>query len=333
MSPVCKILYLIVFAVMFASFRFSASLLLGALLAGGCLPGWQTRAAAQGEAQKLRLHWEPGMLYTQETVTETTTGVTALGMKEDQKMKVSQTTQLEVKETPEKNREVRVTFTSLVGSMRHNGEDFTFDSKDMAKAHPLLKQTLGGSIGKSFVLVYDQEDQFVEARDTGAMADASSGQPALEDLAEAGEVAQLYRRSLEMGLPKASVRPGDQWTSHETVTFPKAGVMNIELRAKFETVTDYGGRPHAKIVFEGEMKRPETEGNGTEKGKTEPAVSSRRVTIGDGSKTYGQILFDLERQTVSASAFRADISLDLGGKKIPVKQLVTTQLISMEKKS
>jgi hypothetical protein len=50
------------------------------------------------------------------------------------------------------------------------------------------------------------------------------------------------------------------------------------------------------------------------------------VTIGDGSKVFGQVLFDLERGTVSFAAFRADIQLEVDGKSFPVRQQVTTKL-------
>jgi hypothetical protein len=85
-------------------------------------------------------------------------------------------------------------------------------------------------------------------------------------------------------------------------------------------VVDYEGRRHAKITFEGEMKR------------ADDSVGTRTVTLGNGSKTFGQVLFDLERGTVSFGAFRADIKLEIGGKVVPVRQQVTTRLSSLVKK-
>ncbi len=60
--------------------------------------------------------------------------------------------------------------------------------------------------------------------------------------------------------------------------------------------------------------------------RADDSVGSRKVTIGDGSKVFGQVLFDLERGTVSIAAFRADIQLEVDGKSFPVRQQVTTKL-------
>jgi hypothetical protein len=63
----------------------------------------------------------------------------------------------------------------------------------------------------------------------------------------------------------------------------------------------------------------------------EESVGTRNVTLGAGSKTFGQVLFDLERGTVSFGAFRADIKLQINGKTVPVRQQVTTRLTSLVK--
>lgn len=273
---------------------------------------------AQESPVSLRLHWLSGKTYTQETITETTAGLTAIGKPEDQKMKVKQTTRIEVKESSAGQKEARVTFEALSGEVMMQGKKQTFDSQNLAEAHPMIRASVGQSVGKSFILVYDAEDQFLKVADTGAMSPDPLGTPSLEGIAEAKQIAELYRRSLEMGLPKMQVKPGDRWTSQETVQFPSAGTVNVELRVKFDSLVNYEGRSHAKISFEGDMKRADED------------AGSRSVTLGKGSKTFGQILFDLDRGTVSFGAFRADIQLETLGKTIPVRQQVTTKLVKME---
>ena len=54
------------------------------------------------------------------------------------------------------------------------------------------------------------------------------------------------------------------------------------------------------------------------------------VMIGAGSKTFGQVLFDLDRGTVSLGAFQASIRLEIDGRSIPVRQQVTTRLVKFE---
>lgn len=234
-------------------------------------------------------------------------------------MKIKQITQIRVTGAEGGEKLARVTFQSLSGEVTIKGQKQIFDSADLSMASPMIKASVGQSVGKSFVLVYGPEDQFVEVRDSGAMSPVDQGSPSLVGIAEAKDVADLYRRSLEMGLPKMPVKTGDRWTSQETVKFPSAGTVNVELRAKLEAIVDYASRRHAKISFEGEMKR------------ADESVGTRKVTLGAGSKTFGQVLFDLERGTVSFGAFRADIKLEIGGKIVPVRQQVTTRLASLVK--
>lgn len=267
----------------------------------------------------LKLRWLPGHVYTQETLTETATGLTAIGKPEDQKMKVKQTTVIRVTADEGGKKLARVTFQALTGEVMLQGEKQTFDSANLTMASPMIRASVGQSVGKSFILVYSPEDRFVEVRDSGAMASSADGIPALDGIAEAKEVAELYRRSLEMGLPKMTVKLGDRWTSQETVKFPSAGTVTVELRAKLDTILEYEGRSHAKVSFEGEMK------------SADESVGTRNVTLGAGSKTFGQVLFDLERGTVSFGAFRADIKLQINGKIVPVRQQVTTRLTSLVK--
>ncbi|HYF37868.1 MAG TPA: hypothetical protein VD994_21375 [Prosthecobacter sp.] len=287
---------------------------LGATLMAGLLPAG---LFAQTEAVAMRLRWQPGHAYTQETMTETTTVLTAIGQPTDQKLKVNQTTRIDVATTEKGGKEARVTFTALTGEMLMQGKTYTFDSANMAVAHPLIRESLGQSLGTSFVLMYGPDDEFAGVRDTGSMVKAADGNPSLTGIAEAKDVAELYRRSLEMGLPKMKVKAGDRWTSEETVKFPSAGLVSSELRARFDAVVDYRGRRHAKISFEGDLK-----GTG--------GVSPAGVALGTGSKTFGQVLFDLEGATVSFAAFRAEIFLEVSGKRIPVRQQVTTRLVSVE---
>jgi len=274
---------------------------------------------AQDTPVSLQLRWLPGKTYTQETTTETTTALTAIGQAEDVKIKVKQTTSIVVTGDEKGNKEARVTFEALAGDVLLQGKMHAFDSTNLKEAHPMIKASVGQSLGKSFILVYDKDDEFISVKDTGTMAPSTLGNPSLEGIAEAKEVAELYRRSLEMGLPQVKVKPGDRWTTQQTVKFPSAGTVNVELRVKFDALVDYDGHPHAKISFEGDLKNDEN------------AVEARRVSIGSGSKTYGQILFDLDRGTVSFGAFRADMSLDIvGGKKLPIRQQVSTKLVKLE---
>lgn len=275
---------------------------------------------AEEEAQSLRLRWLPGYIYTQETLTETTTSLTAIGKPEDQKMKILQTTLIDVVGQESGEKRAKVTFKSLTGEVSLQGKKHAFDSADLSQADPMIKASVGQSVGKTFVLAYGPDDQFIEVRDASSLSSSPDGIVALDQIAEAKQVADLYRRSLEMGLPKMAVKTGDRWTALESVDFPSAGMVDVEVHAKMDAVVDYEGRRHAKITFEGDMRRADN------------SVGTRMVTLGNGSKTFGQVLFDLQRGTVSYGALRANIQLEIGGKVIPVSQQVTTRLASLIKK-
>ena len=279
---------------------------------------------AQDAPVELKLHWEPGMTYLQESDTEITNFLTALGKTTDQHLRLHQTTSITVTQTPDDRTEARVLIASLLGNMTFEGKTYSFDSRNPGSSSPQLQQTLGGGAGKSFTLVYDAKGDFLDAKDTGSMVTGGI-EPDLTSIATARQLATLYRRSLEMGLPKIPVLPGDKWISDELVPFPQTGTVQVKLNAKFDGIVDREGRRQAQISFEGIMKsKPDKDSTGRE------LTTERPVTFGDNSKVNGHVFFDLERQTISLAVFAAAIQLKVEGKPMPMHQQVTTRLVSMK---
>ena len=67
-----------------------------------------------------------------------------------------------------------------------------------------------------------------------------------------------------------------------------------------------------------------------DKDSTGRAVGAERpVTMADNSKVNGHVFFDLERRTISLAVFSATLQLKIEGKPMPVRQQVTTRLVSM----
>jgi hypothetical protein len=261
----------------------------------------------------LRPRWEPGAAYVLETLTETVTDLSALGRKPEQGMKIKQTTRLGVGRLHDGRKEVSVIFSALSGEAILDGKRQTFDSERLDEATPEFRASLGRSLGQQFVLVYDADDRFLEARDTSDMVAARPDrQPSLQGVAEAGQIAELFQRSLVMGLPEQAVRAGDTWTTRESLKFPSAGEVAVELQASYEATVDYQGTPHAKVRFSGDLLTRDS--------------SERALSLGAGSKVFGQVLFDLGRGQVAFGAFRADLKLEIQGKVVPVRQQVTTRL-------
>lgn len=280
--------------------------------------------AEEEPAVALKLHWEPGHTYVQESDTETTNFLTALGKTGDQSLRLHQTTRIVAQKNAQGLTEARVLIEHLFGEMTYEGAKHVFDSQHPGSSHPLLLRTLGGSAGRGFTMVYDAHDKFVEAKDLGSMV-TGGPTPDLASIANADQLATLYRRSLEMGLPQIPVRPGDKWISDEVVPFPQAGTVQVKLNAKFDSVVVEDGRRQARIAFEGVMKsRKDKDSTGRE------LTTDRPVTLGDDSKVSGHVLFDLERRTIAMAVFSATIKLKVEGKTLPVKQQVTTKLTSME---
>ncbi len=279
---------------------------------------------AQDAPVELKLHWEPGQTYMQESDTDTTNFLTALGKTSDQKLRLHQTTRIAVQKNAQNQTEAQVLVESLLGEMTFEGKSHAFDSKNPGAAHPALQQTLGGAAGRGFTLVYDAEGRYLDAKDTASMV-TGGVTPDLTSIADARQLATLFRRSLEMGLPKIPVRPGDKWISDEIVPFPQTGTVQVKLNAKFDGVVDREGRQQAQIAFEGVMKsQRDKDSSGRE------LSTQRPVTLGDDSKVNGHIFFDLERKTISLAVFSATIQLKVEGKNMPIRQQVTTRLVSMK---
>ncbi len=275
---------------------------------------------AQDVALEIKLHWEPGQFYLQESDTDTTTFLTALGQKHDQKLRLRQTTSIRVTQAADQSREARVSIDSLKGELLQDGLLNPFDSAKMEDALPILRKTVGNTAGKSFTLTYDAQDNYQDVRDIAPLVSGGST-PDLNSIADAKQLATLFRRSLEMGLPKIPVRPGDKWISEESVSFSEVGTVQVKLRAKFDGFVDREGRKQAQIAFEGTLE--------TQK----DSDTKRSVTMDKDSKITGQVFFDVERRTVSLSVLMAMINMNVEGKKLPVRQQVTTRLVAMKRAS
>lgn len=274
---------------------------------------------AQEPPQELKLHWEPGQFYLQESDTDTTTFLTALGQKHDQTLRMRQTTSIRVTQGSDLSRGVQVRIDSIKGELLQDGLLNPFDSEKMEEALPMLQKSIGNAAGKTFTMVYDAQDQFQNVRDISSLIKPGGEEPDLNAIADAKQTAMLYRRSLEMGLPKIPVRPGDKWISDETIQFAEAGTVQVKLNAKFDGVVDREGRPQAQIAFEGTLE--------TQK----DTDTKRSITLGTGSKITGQVFFDLERRTISLSELLSVLNLEVEGKKLPVRQKVTTRLVAMKR--
>lgn len=271
---------------------------------------------AQSGALSLRPHWEPGTLYRQETTTETTTPGTEAGAP-PQTLNVVQTTLMQVaKETPNDQRQVGVTFASVRGEVRAETRTMTYDSTSPEAQNPALRQAFGQAVGKKFTLVYDEKDRFVTAKDMMSLSSAPGAMTSISAVGDANQVALLFRKSLEMGLPSLPVSVGDTWTMDETMPFPRAGEVRVLIHGKFAAVENFEGRPHARVVFEGKF--------GNTAARPDKPVVLTEIT--NDSTIAGVIFFDLEHRVVSQTQYTTKIKLQSPGVVVPFVQQVTSKI-------
>ena len=271
------------------------------------------------DPQMLRIHWEPTKTYTLETLTETSfqkPGATA----PPQIMNVTQTTTLAVRKDPAStDRLVRATFTAVKGDIGAGKDTMKFDSAKPGESNPKLGQAIGRAVGKTFVLVYDEQDRYREARDLGSMASSPGSVTGLSALADSRDVVNLFRKSLEIGLPPLAVNVGDTWTADEMMTFPQAGDTHVEMNGKFEGIEERDGRRQAKISFEGKLSSVMR--------KDKPVAN---IEIAPGSTMSGVIFFDLTRRLTSLSSYNNHLKMIVSGQEVPFEQRITSKVISVE---
>lgn len=261
----------------------------------------------------LRPHWEPGKLYKQENVTEMNMVMPGLGAAGEQKTNISQSLTVGVtKEPGSDNKAAEVKFAAIKGSMSMLGQVMTYDSTDPAKSQPFLQQAFGAMVGKSFTIVYDKEDNFVAVRGIENLAPTPLGKTQAMD---GKQMAEMFRKSMDMGLPKTPVAVGDTWEFEEKMDLPPIGKLVIKAKGKFDSLNTAKGAREAKLVFQGEFT---TEGD------------SPIVKIGKGSVFDGHVIFDVDRKVVTSNLTNTSLKLNVGGKEAPMTQKVTTTLAGVE---
>lgn len=276
---------------------------------------------AQEAKTLLRTDWQPGKTFRLETSTDTSTRTP--GTNSEQTMRTVQITDMQVRADPTSgHRLVKSTFAGIKGELGANGKTLTYDSSKPAETDELLQQMFGRALGRSFVLVYDDKNRFSDVRGLGDLAGQAGAVTSLSAIADSRDVANLFRKSLEMGLPPVPVGPGDTWSTDESITFPQAGEVAVQMNGKLEAIVDREGRPHAKIVFEGKF------------GNSQPTIDRPipLVEIASGSSISGILFFDLERKIVSFGAYTSTIRLQTPEMIVPFTQKVTTKMTVVDGK-
>ncbi len=274
---------------------------------------------AAGAGRELRWRWQAGKTYRFQTETETILSLPGGQHNAEQVLQVIQNTELQVKPGRDEGRkDLVVRFVTLRARLSAQGKTFLYDSEDPSDSDPALRSLLADSSGREFTLVYTAEDEFIETGKVDQPATRPDQEPSLLAVADMRQVAELYRRSLEMALPRTAVVPGDKWISSEKVIFPQAGEMEVRMNCHYQEKLDRAGAPHAKVVFQGKLSH--------DAALAADPVPVKAVTLAGGSSLAGQIFFDLERDAISLSMFLGSLVIVHEGKNLPVRHSVTTRL-------
>lgn len=261
----------------------------------------------------IRQHWEPGKLYKQETVTDMSMTMPGLGAAGEQKTYIAQ--QLTVGVTSQagtSNKTAEVKFAGIKANMNMLGQTMTYDSADPSKSQPFLQQSFGAMVGKSFTIVYDKDNHFVSVSGLDSLAATPLGKTQAMD---GNQLAEMFRKSSELGLPKTPVAVGDTWTSEETLEMQPLGKMKITAQGKLDAIESRQGVRTAVVSLSGTFA---IEGD------------NPLVKLGEGSKFTGQILFDLDRKVIVSHVADTVLNMNVAGKDTPVVQKVSTVLNSIE---
>ena len=301
--------------------RMRPPVLLLALLAPLCLATLCPLGAQEPApgGHELRWRWQLGKTYRFQTETETVLSLEGSGEDNEQVLQVIQNTEVKVQPGRDATRkDLVVRFTTLRARLSAQGKLFLYDSEDPSESDPALRGLLADSSGSEFTLVYAMDDTYIETGKVDQPATRPDQEPSLLAVADMRQVAELYRRSLEMGLPRTAVTQGDKWISSEKVTFPQAGEMEVRMNCHYHETVDRAGAPHAKVTFQGKLSQ--------DAALTGDPITTKAVTLGGGSSLAGQIFFDLDRQAISLSMFLGSLVMVHEGKNLPVRHTVTTRL-------
>jgi hypothetical protein len=293
----------------------SSPLLLGLLL----LQALPLNLSA-AEKLLLRPHWEIGKIYRQENITDLTMSIPGMGDAGGQKTNMVQTMSVTVtKDAASDNKHAEVKFTAIKGVVGMMGQNMTFDSSDPAKSSPFLQQTFGALVGKTFTLVYDKEDKFLDVKGLENVAPTPLGQGQAMD---GKQLADSFRKSQDLALPKDPVEVGGTWAYEDKLEMPPMGSMTIKATGKFDSIVTKDGARQAKLLLEGTFATPAADPGA--------GAAAQMMQFGEGSKFTGEVYFDLDRKVVTSSEVKSELKLSVAGKEAPLTQTTITKLVGVE---
>lgn len=276
-------------------------------------------ASPAAEKLLLRQNWKTGQVYTIENQTQMTMTMAGLGAQAGANdTNMTQTMTITVKpDGAAGNKAAEIKFTGIKADMAMMGQKMTYDSSDPAKSPPFLQQSFGALVNKSFTMVFDKENKYVESRGLEAL---SEGTPLGKSQALKGDqMAAMFRKSFEMSLPKEPIAPGESWNFEDKMEMGPIGSISIKIVGKFDSIVDREGHKHAKLLLSGTFSSPEAGG-----------AAAGMVKFGEGSTFTGETYFNLDEGVSSYSETHSDLKINAAGQEMPIKQTNVNKIVSIE---
>ncbi len=272
--------------------------------------------SSAAEKLSLRPRWDVGKTYVQEYITDMSISLPALGGMQEQKTSISQTISIVVTNGKQAGqKEAKVTFVGIKANLSTMGVPMSYDSTDPAKSPPFLQQTFGAMMGKDFTIVFDAQDKLVSIQGVEGITGTPLGQVAAPN---ASQMADAFRKSLELGLPEQSVAEGETWKKEDKLEMPPLGAILLNMNGKYVGKNTKEGRSEAKVQLDGKLASA---------GPTNPTAL---VGVQDGSTVSGEVFFDIERRLVASSTLNTDMKVSISGKDANIRQTVVMKTVSVK---
>jgi len=219
-------------------------------------------------------------------------------------------------ETPNASGQKTVHFSvdHLQARVRSAVQDIQYDSANPAQSPPFYQQVFGAVANRALVILYNKDDQFQNVQSPEAAATPPLG--ALKGLSNA-QLAELFRKSFELGLPSNPVGPGDTWAFSDQIDMgPVAGAVQCKITATFDSTSEHDGAQYAKILLNGQL----TSSMGDNQTTPPP------VKVLEGSTLKGELTYDLTHHVIVGMDRTSELKLSVENKEASVSEKEQTKI-------
>ena len=267
--------------------------------------------------QKWDLHprWDAAYRYHVESQTE---DISKLPDPKLSEIKTNMTSVMSVAVDPENasgHKAVHFSVDHLTARIRSAAQEVQYDSADPAKSPPFYQQVFGAVTNRHLVVLYNKDDQFQGVQSLDGAAAPTPPVGSLKGLSEA-QLAELFRKSFELGLPSQAVGPGDTWVFTDVMDLgPIVGQVQCKISATFDSTNEHDGAQYAKILLNGQLTS-----------SADNTATPAPVKILEGSTLTGELTYDLTHHVIVDIIRNSGVKLSIEGKEASVSEKEQTKV-------